>query len=149
MDKRNKIDGTTYNIYCQLKNIEAFKMKTLKILLAEDDTMIQRLTSYYLRRIGHIVDVAGNGREALVKFRSQHYDVVLMDIQMPEMDGLEAVKEIRKFETGLRDAVRTIVIALTTTANRQECIDAGMDGYAQKPFKLDDFNKLFGNFQLI
>ncbi len=149
MDKRNKINGTTYSIYCHLKNIEAFKMKTLKILLAEDDTMIQRLTSYYLRRIGHTVDIAGNGREALIKFRSQHYDVVLMDIQMPEMDGLEAVKEIRKFETGLRDVVRTIVIALTTTSNKQECIDAGMDGYAQKPFKLEDFNQLFGNFRLI
>jgi len=128
---------------------EEKKMKKLKILLAEDDTMIQRLTSYYLQRIGHVVDIAGNGREALVKFRSQNYDVVLMDIQMPEMDGIEAVKEIRKFETTLRDRVKTIIIALTTTANKQECIDAGMDGYAQKPFKLEDFDKLFGNFQLI
>lgn len=125
------------------------KMKTLRILLAEDDTMIQRLTSYYLRRIGHFVDIANNGSEALIKFRSQHYDVVLMDIQMPEMDGIEAVKEIRKFETGLRDKVKTIIIALTTTSNRQECIDAGMDGYAQKPFKLEEFNKLFGYFLLI
>ena len=149
MDKLNELFCATFNTYCQLKTIDALKMKQLKILLAEDDTMIQRLTSYYLRRIGHVVDIAGNGREALVKFRSQHYDVVLMDIQMPEMDGLEAVKEIRKFETSLRDKVKTIIIALTTTSNKQECIDAGMDGYAQKPFKLEDFNKLFGNFQLI
>lgn len=149
MDKLNELIRATENTYCQFNNIEALKMKKLRILLAEDDTMIQRLTSYYLRRIGHVVDIAGNGREALVKFRSQHYDVVLMDIQMPEMDGIEAVKEIRKFETGLRDKVKTIIIALTTTSNKQECIDAGMDGYAQKPFKLEDFNKLFGNFQLI
>jgi CheY-like chemotaxis protein len=149
VDNLSKLINSTYKTCCHLKNIEVFNMKTLKILLAEDDTMIQRLTSFYLRRIGHIVDIAGNGREALSKFRLQHYDVVLMDIQMPEMDGLEAVKEIRKFETSLRDKVKTIIIALTTTSNQQECIDAGMDGYAQKPFKLEDFNKLFGNFRLI
>lgn len=132
-----------------MKNIEAFNMKKLRILLAEDDTMIQRLTSYYFRRLGHIVDIADNGYEALLKFRLQHYDVVLMDIQMPKMNGIEAVKEIRKFESGLRDKVKTIIIALTTTSNKQECFDAGMDGYAQKPFKLEDLNKLFGQFQLI
>jgi len=147
--KLNELISVNYNKFCLLKNIEALKMKRLRILLAEDDTMIQRLTSYYLRRIGHIVDIACNGHEALIKFRSHHYDVVLMDIQMPEMDGIEAVKEIRKFETNLRDKVKTIIIALTTTANKQECIDAGMDGYAQKPFKLEDFNKLFENYKLI
>lgn len=148
MDKLNRLIKTTYKAYCHSKIIETFKMKKLKILLAEDDTLIQRLTSYYLRRIGHVVDIASNGREALTKFRLQHYDVVLMDIQMPVMNGIEAAKEIRKYETSLLDKVKTIIIALTTSSNLQECFDAGMDGYAQKPFNLEEINKLLGNFLL-
>lgn len=124
-------------------------MKRLKILLAEDDEMIEKITSYYLQRSGHNVDVARNGSEALQKFSSDHYDLILMDVQMPEMDGLQAVKEIRRLEKEMEPNEHTTIIAITTNANKAECIEAGVDGYARKPFSLEEFNTLFYQHNLV
>jgi CheY-like chemotaxis protein len=125
------------------------KMKKLNILLAEDDEMIEKITSFYLRRIGHEVDVAKNGNEAVNMFKNRLYDLILMDIQMPELDGLQAVKEIRKIEEEYRKAGHTTIIAITTNPNKEECIEAGVDGYAQKPFSFEEFNALFYQFNLV
>ncbi len=124
-------------------------MKKLRILLAEDDEMIEKITSYYLQRSGHEVDVARNGSEALSKFNRQHYDLILMDVQMPEMDGLQAVKEIRRIEQEKQQNDHTTIIAITTNANKAECIEAGVDGYARKPFSLEEFNALFYQHNLV
>jgi CheY-like chemotaxis protein len=124
-------------------------MKKLNILLAEDDEMIEKITSFYLRRIGHEVDVARNGNEAIEMFKIKQYDLILMDIQMPELDGLQAVKEIRKIEDSYRKAGHTTIIAITTNPNKEECIEAGVDGYAQKPFSFEEFNALFYQFNLV
>ncbi len=124
-------------------------MKKLNILLAEDDEMIEKITSFYLRRIGHQVDVARNGNEAINMFKEKQYDLILMDIQMPEMDGLQAVKEIRIIEEQYRKIGHTTIIAITTNPNKEECLEAGVDGYAQKPFSFEEFNSLFYQFNLV
>lgn len=124
-------------------------MKKLNILLAEDDEMIEKITTFYLRRNGHEVDVAKNGFEAIHKFQERSYDVILMDIQMPEMDGLQAVKEIRKLENEYRKTGHTTIIAITTNPDKNECIKAGVDGYAQKPFSFDELSTLFHEYNLV
>lgn len=140
------------NIQEKLMKFEKYmpdSMKKLNILLAEDDEMIEKITSFYLRRIGHEVEVAKNGHEAIQMFQNKQYDLILMDIQMPEMDGLQAVKEIRKIEEDYRKAGHTTIIAITTNLNKEECIEAGVDGYAQKPFSFEEFNALFYQFNLV
>lgn len=124
-------------------------MKKLNILLAEDDEMIEKITTFYLRRHGHEVDTANNGHEAIRFFKEKKYDLVLMDIQMPEMDGLQAVQEIRKIELLNRKNGHTTIIAITTNPDRDECIEAGADGYAQKPFSFEELSTLFLQYNLV
>jgi CheY-like chemotaxis protein len=124
-------------------------MKKLNILLAEDDEMIEKITSFYLRRNGHEVDIAKNGHEAISRFKDKEYDLILMDIQMPEMDGLEAVKEIRKLELEYLRKGHTTIIAITTNPDKAECMKAGVDGYAQKPFSFDELGNLFFEYNLV
>jgi signal transduction histidine kinase/PleD family two-component response regulator len=115
---------------------------SLKILLAEDNTVNQRLVVRLLEKRGHRVTVAANGLEALAILQKDAFDLVLMDVQMPEMDGLETTAAIRERE--MRTGDRLIVIALTAHAmkgDREKCIAAGMDGYLSKPIRpqeLDD-----------
>jgi CheY-like chemotaxis protein len=123
-------------------------MRKLNILLAEDDEMIEKLTAYYLRQKGHEVDIAKNGNEAVRKFKNKKYDFILMDVQMPEMDGLQAVREIRKIESDYLAKGHTTVIAITTNPDKDECLKAGMDGNTQKPFKSDVLSKLFSTYSL-
>ncbi len=90
-----------------------------------------------LKKLGYRADVASNGLEALQALKHQHYDVVLMDIQMPEMDGIEATKRIR--ERWLNKSI--IIIAITAHAlefTREDCLKAGMDCYMTKPIKTED-----------
>jgi CheY-like chemotaxis protein len=124
-------------------------MRKLSILLAEDDEMIEKMTTFYLKRTGHEVDIAKNGNEALSKFKVKKYDLILMDIQMPEMDGLQAVKEIRKLENDYIDKDHTPIIAITTYPYKEECYKAGVDGYAQKPFRFDELTKSFVEYNLV
>jgi CheY-like chemotaxis protein len=105
-------------------------------LLAEDNRVNQMLAVRLLERSGHSVSVAANGRDAVNLFENGHYDAVLMDVQMPEMDGLEATRLIRQAEFDSGSKQRTLVIALTAHAmagDEQTCIRAGMDGYLSKP----------------
>ncbi len=112
------------------------KSRRLQVLLAEDNPVNQKLAVRLLEKMGHGVDVADNGKVALSTLDKKKYDLVLMDINMPEMDGFEAAKKIREKE---KDSGRHIpVIALTAHAlkgDRERCLEAGMDGYLSKPIK--------------
>jgi CheY-like chemotaxis protein len=104
-------------------------------LLAEDNCVNQMLAVRLLERSGHSVSVAANGRDAVSLFEKYHYDAVLMDVQMPEMDGLEATRLIRRVESESGSHRHTPVIALTAHAmsgDEESCIEAGMDSYLSK-----------------
>ncbi len=107
----------------------------LRILLAEDSPVNQQFAFEILQKQGHSVEVVFNGKHAVDAVQSDHFDVILMDVQMPEMDGLEATAEIRRQEQ--KTGAHVPIIALTAHAlsgDRQRCLAAGMDGYLQKPF---------------
>ena len=110
----------------------------LKILLAEDNRVNQVLAIRLLEKSGHEVTVAGNGAEALEEFDQQVFDLVLMDIQMPEMDGFEATAAIRKSE--MKSGKHIPIIAMTAHAmagDRKRCLASGMDDYISKPIRLE------------
>jgi PAS domain S-box-containing protein len=111
--------------------------RPLRILVAEDNATNQQLAGLILQKIGHRADMVGNGLEALEALERQRYDVVLMDVQMPEMDGLEASRRIHQRWAKHRPHI----IAVTANAlpeERESCIAAGMDGYVSKPIRVDD-----------
>ncbi len=110
----------------------------LRLLLVEDDKINQVAAIGLLTRLGHKVDVAGNGQEALDMLAAQAYDLVLMDVQMPVMDGMEALRRIRGgANPGVpRDVPVVAMTAHTVAGDRQDCLDAGMDGYIPKPVSL-------------
>ncbi|MFO1170695.1 MAG: response regulator [Hyphomicrobiaceae bacterium] len=110
--------------------------KGLRILLVEDNLANQLVAMAYLTRAGHTVEKAGTGVEAIDMFYAKDFDLVLMDVQMPAIDGLECARMIR---TGPRKA-SVPIIALTANAlrrDRQKCIEAGMNGYFAKPIDWD------------
>jgi len=112
--------------------------RTLRVLLAEDNLVNQKFALRLLERAGHRVTVANNGRQAVDLWNPQSFDLVLMDVQMPEMDGLDATREIRGKETP--SGPRVPIIAMTANAmagDREMCISVGMDGYVAKPVKKD------------
>jgi len=117
---------------------EAAPVRPLRILLAEDNVVNQHLARVLLEKRGHKVCVAGNGREAVALFDRQAFDVVLMDVQMPEMDGFEATAALRFRENGT--GRRVPIIALTAHAmkgDQERCLQAGMDGYVSKPINVE------------
>ena len=114
--------------------------QTLRILVAEDHDINRRLTLLVLEKLGCRADSAKDGLEVISLFQKNAYDVVLMDCQMPLMDGFEATREIRRLqaEGGSAPAAKAYIIALTANAlkdEREKCIDAGMDDYLSKPFR--------------
>jgi len=118
------------------------KSKKISVLVVEDNLINQKISSFSLKKAGMAVTIANNGQEALEMFKKQSFNVILMDIQMPVMDGYEATGEIRKIEKSLN--THTPIIALTANAmqgDAEKCLAAGMDNYLSKPFKID---KLIG-----
>lgn len=115
---------------------EAESMPPLHVLLAEDGLANQKLAIGLLRRWGHSVTVAENGCEAVTAWANGRFDVILMDVQMPIMDGLEATQTIRSGEAGTDRHIPIIAVtAHAMTGDREKCLEAGMDGYVTKPFK--------------
>jgi PAS domain S-box-containing protein len=113
----------------------------LRILLAEDNATNQKLVLQLLKRMGYRADVAGNGLEAIAAVRRQTYDLIFMDVQMPEMDGLTATRAIcRQWPV----AERPRIVAMTANAmqgDRQKCVEAGMDDYISKPIRLEELTQ--------
>ncbi|MDH3664974.1 MAG: response regulator, partial [Alphaproteobacteria bacterium] len=109
----------------------------LRILLAEDNVVNQKLALRLLQKLGYRADLASNGVEAIESVERQTYDVVLMDVQMPEMDGLEASRRITKAKPS---GERPRIVAMTANAmqgDRETCLAAGMDDYIAKPIRVD------------
>ncbi|MGY6531054.1 MAG: PAS domain-containing protein [Cyanobacterium sp.] len=118
--------------------------KSLKILLAEDNIINQKVALLSLKKIGYLADVVSNGLEAIEAIQRQPYDVILMDIQMPEMDGLEATRWIRNNHPLER---QPRIIAMTAGAmenDRTLCLEAGMNGYIPKPINMENLKQILG-----
>ena len=123
----------------------------LRILLAEDNVVNQKLALHLLERMGYRADVAGNGLEAIEAVQRQPYDVILMDVQMPEMDGLEATRRIRSLPPlssppsgGTEGGQQPRIIAMTASAmqeDREACLSAGMDDYVSKPIRVNELTE--------
>ena len=114
----------------------------LLILLAEDNPVNQKVAVRLLQKQGHSVTVAGSGKAAVERWQKRPFDLILMDVQMPDMDGLEATRVIRQIEKTSGGHVP--IIALTAHAmagDRERCLEAGMDGYASKPIRVDELRQ--------
>ncbi|HEX9933605.1 MAG TPA: response regulator, partial [bacterium] len=114
----------------------------LKILLAEDNAINAKVTKILLEKKGHAVTGAANGREAFARLEREPFDMLLMDVQMPEMDGFEATRRIRENEKG--DDRHVPILAMTAHAmkgDREKCLEAGMDGYVSKPIRAEELYK--------
>jgi CheY-like chemotaxis protein len=114
----------------------------LRILVAEDNVINQQVALSFLERLGYRADVVANGLEVLSSLRRQPYDVVLMDVQMPEMDGLEATRRIRGLSsTELAAEAQPRIIAMTANVMKEDyevCLAAGMDNYVGKPVQVEE-----------
>jgi CheY-like chemotaxis protein len=109
----------------------------LCILLAEDNLINQKVALLMLKKLGYMADTAINGKEVLRALEIHHYDIILMDIQMPEMDGLEATRQIRERWPDKRMKI-VAVTAHALDFTRKDCLDAGMDDYITKPLTIED-----------
>ncbi len=105
----------------------------LRILVADDSLLNQRLASHLLRKQGYSVTVVNNGQEVLTTLARNRFDAILMDVDMPEMDGLAATRRIRASEAATGG--RVLIVAATTQSNVSECLEAGMDAHLEKPLK--------------
>ena len=116
--------------------------RSLRVLLAEDNPVNQTLAMRILEKLGHKVQVVNNGKEAVERAQAEPFDLILMDVQMPGMDGLEATTAIRAAEA---DTGRHVpIVAMTAHAmkgDREKCLSAGMDGYLSKPIRIDDLKQ--------
>lgn len=118
----------------------------LSVLVVEDNPVNSRFAQRYLEKRGHVVDIASNGRLGVEAFRNKAFDLILMDVQMPVMDGLQATEAIRDLEGD--PEIHIPVVGLTAHASaedRERCLHAGMDGYLTKPLNLSDLDKVLAD----
>ncbi len=116
---------------------------SISILVAEDNPVNQKVAMSMLRKLGYKADMAANGLDALHSLERHHYDIVFMDVQMPEMDGLEATRRIRA------SGINSRIIAMTAHAlngDREKCLSMGMDEYISKPIKIEELQKMLEKF---
>ena len=119
-----------------------------RVLLAEDNLVNQRVALAFVRKLGYQVSVANDGNEALQKFETEGADLILMDINMPDLDGFEATRRIRRLEEE-RGLKRTPIIAVTAHALSESvarCLDAGMDDHIAKPIFFDDLKTMMARW---
>lgn len=134
--KQNKMQNQEQNINLKQKGID---LKYATVLVVEDNQINQKVMVLSLQKVVKSIDVAFNGKEALEKFAKVKYDIILMDIQMPIMDGIKATRKIREAESGTNTHVPIIAItANTLSGDMEECLEAGMDDYISKPFQLKE-----------
>jgi CheY-like chemotaxis protein len=120
------------------RSADSLPLRKERILVADDNLVSQQFTVANLRKLGYSADVVTNGIEALNALKIKQYDVILMDCEMPGLDGYEATKEIRQQEKNGR---HTWIIAMTAYAvvgDREKCLKAGMDDYLSKPLRPEE-----------
>jgi len=125
---------------------EGIQMSSLRILLAEDNATSQKVAVKMLKRLGYKADVVANGIEALQALERQPYDLVLMDLRMPEMDGLEATRITRQ-RWPVNGPKIIAVTAYALQGDREKCLDAGMDDYISKPIKVSELAEVLRRYQ--
>jgi len=122
--------------------------KDIKILLVEDNLINQKVATVALKQLGYGNDIANNGQEAYEMYLKTKYDLILMDIQMPVLDGVGAAKRIRDYEKNNDIKKRVLIVAITANAIKTDVelyLKSGMDDVILKPFKQDELNKLLGS----
>ncbi len=127
---------------------ESLVANKLHVLLAEDNLINQKVATFSLTQMGFTVDIANNGVEAVDKYMEGGHDLILMDVQMPEMSGFDATRAIRALENKAGQTKRIPIIALTANAMKgdmERCIGAGMDAYLSKPFQQKDLQQLIAH----
>jgi CheY-like chemotaxis protein len=125
--------------------VEKAEQSKLRILLAEDNPINQKVAQMHLEKLGHTVECANNGKIAFEMYTKNDYDLIFMDIQMPEMDGIQATIRIREFEKDIQLKNPIRIIALTANAmkgDKEACLEAGMNNYMSKPFKPSELNQV-------
>jgi len=125
--------------------------ESLKILLVEDNILNQRVVTFSLKKYNHEVTIANNGLEAVELFRDHKFDVILMDLMMPVMDGLEATVKIREEEEMNNSDKRIPIIAITANTmdnDRDKCISYGMDDFMSKPFDIEKLHDIFSELNI-
>jgi CheY-like chemotaxis protein len=115
--------------------------RTRRVLLAEDNEINRKIVSRLLEKNGCRTDLAGNGKEAVEAAAARRYDLILMDVQMPELDGFAATEQIRRLEGGIRHTPIAAMTANAMTGDREKCLAAGMDDYISKPVRLRDLER--------
>ena len=118
------------------------------MLVAEDNVVNQKLARAMLARLGHDCVLASDGREAIAEWGAGGYDVIFMDVQMPDLDGFDATREIRRLEAG--SGSRVPIVAMTAHAmpgDRERCLVAGMDDYVTKPISLTEIARVLSAIQ--
>jgi len=122
--------------------------RKIQILLVEDDDSLRFLTAKQLKRLGFDAVVAQDGLEALNKVTVTTYNIILMDVMMPGMDGIELTRKIREMEKA-QNLPRVPIIGMTAYHDRQRCLDAGMDDYLFKPVLLDALSDMLARWHVI
>src|SRR5512136_1241881 len=120
--------------------------KTMRILLAEDNLSSQKVTLQMLKKLGYRSDVVANGREVLEALGRQRYDLILMDVRMPEMNGLETTRIIRQRWPD-KGPVIIAVTAYGLQGDRERCLEAGMNDYLSKPVQLEDLASILRKYE--
>jgi len=119
--------------------------RDLKILLVEDNLINEKIATTSLNRLGYSIDVSRTGKDALSKYRRGKYDLVLMDLKMPEMDGFQVCEAMRSMDLELEKTEPPKIVALTAEdymGIREKCRKAGMNGMLRKPFNYDELSNI-------
>jgi CheY-like chemotaxis protein len=125
--------------------VDATPSSALDVLLAEDNEVNQKVAVALLQKAGHRVQVAHHGREAIEKLRMGRFDVVIMDMHMPEMDGLEAARAIRAMEEPVASIPIVALTAVGALSDIQTCMDAGMNYFITKPFRMERLSSILAD----
>ncbi len=144
-----KSGGLKKNTQKTFRSLKSKIVNELKILLVEDNDINRLYAKSILKQWNCVIDIAENGLVAIEKIKNNFYDVVLMDVQMPVMDGYEATKAIRRMDSPMRHAPIVALTANATKTDIEKCLSSGMNDYLPKPFTPDDlYRKIFNNLKI-